>query len=703
MEVKQIREEIAKIDSMLTIIDTEMAECRLVDDEEIVRSEYMSILNSLASSSDSSNLDAFTYFGLIQAFSEDTIVMKCLSDMFTSVQGVTMTQMQDFLLVIEKMTDPLGKCQLGIALLKKIHGLLIPSPTHSPLIDLARRACEMLNSTPPILVPGMEDLTIEFLSTLGGNISIGLKIEIQYLRHQLGLPRSQSSAHPSWSDIPTEPSVDIRSVWQLLVISKGGQEFDSFSESLVAASSIWSTQRSTDYHEFAKALCGGASPPGSSLWLTLIDKITSSGGSSPVYDVPGTFSALARGRVYSEKIFSNQALFRKRISSTVLGRRELKEIVDYLSMVGDKSQNSILTRAIIERRDLFVPPSVAATDHETLDLLISVLFLTVVASLESGSVIPESILLLKKFSPQILARAEELGGETAERIAMLFHGLLPGFDWTCWVTKTLPLGDLEISNRIEQTLKYHGFILENGILEKNFQVHGLHANFCLPSDKIAVIVEPHAITLAGTTKRTTITGTTAVRVNILATRKNFKVIVVIPEMYSQGDKQLIQLFADPLRKLNSMNFRLRVDGSMSGPTVLPDSGARIGVVEFFDATIVEIARFLFHVLKTQIYVGKFDFGGIADDQFLNMIFAEFLATYIVRQKGNLEIDLRGSMNVTLDGLGRVIESLGNTSSGGFGAIRILSDLPETETIKLIANAPTNVRINEGNSNCIYLG
>jgi hypothetical protein len=139
MEVKQIREEIAKIDSMLTVIDSEIASGlnrseSIDEDEKIIKQEYMCILNSLSggtgtllsgtglngSFSAFIGLDAFTYFGLIQAFSEDEIVMECLSEIFLSVQGVTMTQMEDFLILIEKMTNNNIKFKMSIALINKI-------------------------------------------------------------------------------------------------------------------------------------------------------------------------------------------------------------------------------------------------------------------------------------------------------------------------------------------------------------------------------------------------------------------------------------------------------------------------------------------------------------------------------------------------------------------------------------------------------
>jgi hypothetical protein len=122
---------------------------------------------------------------------------------------------------------------------------------------------------------------------------------------------------------------------------------------------------------------------------------------------------------------------------------------------------------------------------------------------------------------------------------------------------------------------------------------------------------------------------------------------------------------------------------------------------------VEIARVLFHVLKQQIVVHRWILPPSVDDQFLGMILTEFLSTYIVRHKGNIEIDFTKCFGVTIHGLAKLIETV-SAASGGFGSIRIRSKFLGDEIVSKISSAVGNVQYPPqpyvpGASSSFYLG
>jgi hypothetical protein len=100
-------------------------------------------------------------------------------------------------------------------------------------------------------------------------------------------------------------------------------------------------------------------------------------------------------------------------------------------------------------------------------------------------------------------------------------------------------------------------------------------------------------------------------------------------------------------------------------------------------SIMEVAKYLYSVLKNSVFVSTFDFSqttcGISD-QFLSLLLAEFFATYMIRHKvGGTILNLRNCPSVTVNGLVKFVEtivSLASSNGGISGPLRIQSDMDE---------------------------
>ena len=695
MEVKPIRDEIAKIDAMLQSIDAELETLREEPEEmEIVESEYMGILGALSNAPISNNsptcaapfsalmmeldsphqstspiiLDAFTFFGLIQAFSEDESVMKCLCQIFPSVYGVTTTQLEDSLLLIDRIRSKTIRSEFVESLLGRVVVELNESDSRkkSALLTIIAKCCDMTAITKSTILSDLFN-HVEF-----SEWPIGVKIQIGFSAREK-ISKSDLAKFID-SIIPSlETSVETKWLSQLVEMAIIADNVKGV-EKLVSSTTIQkSTCGPSDVHKLVISLgkLSTLTEVPVSVWQTAVEKLTGSAGMLPVYEIEGTLAALSAARVSSDLFFQNTNTFKKKINE--ISKCQFFEIVNFLVQTGDKSPLSIVTKTIMERRDMFV--------SDNMDQLISVLLLSVVTSLESGSVIPESILLLKKFSPQIISYME-LNREKSEIIACLFAVLLPSTT-SINFPQVDRLPAIPAQARVESVLDLLGHRLDNEILLSNYSVDSLVADYAIPSEKLAIVIERFSV-FNCSLNRATLCGPTALKVNVLATRKNFKVVVVIPELYSD-DKSLIQLLGDPLRRLplTCMNTELVVTDSPIDSVISSlQHSQRIGRVVFGkDLGVVDIAKFLFAVLRTPVCVGHFDFSSTTcgiSDQFITLLLTEFISSYVIRQRlAGTVFNFRNCPTVTASGIGRLIESAnGNTP------LRIMSDLDEAGVSRL---------------------
>lgn len=691
MEVKPIRDEIAKIDAMLLSIDEELATLNdEPEDMQIVEAEYMGILSALSNAplttpaapfsalmmdmdtppNQPSNciiLDAFTFFGLIQAFSEDESVMKCMCKIFPSVYGVTITQLEDSLLLIDRISSKQIRSEFVEALLGRVIVELnehesSDSRKKSALLLIIAKCCDMTNLKTQML-------TGLFHHDGFPDWPIGVKIQIAYSAKD-GIGKSDLCNFLD-SVVEKLDTIETKWVWQLVEMAIEAAHVDSIMKLISPSLISKSTSGPSDVHRLIislEKLTKFIDVP-MNVWQSVVDKLTQSPGMLPVYEIEGTLTALSAVRVSSDMFFQNINTFKKKIAET--SKKHFFEIVNFLVLTGDKSPLSIVTKTIMERRDLFV------SEHE-IDRLISVLLLSIVTSLESGSVIPESILLLKKFSSQIVAFMES-NREKTEIIACLFSVLLPS-NTAIVFPSVSSLPEIPALMKVESVLELLGHKVDNETVLKNYLIDSIVADYAIPPEKLAIVVERWSVYNC-TLNRPTLCGPTALKVNVLATRKNFKVVVVIPELYTE-EKSLIQLLSDPIRRLplTSMNTTLVVNDEQVISSL--QHNQRIGRVEFGNNLgVVDIAKFLFAVLRSQVCVAYFDFSSTTcgiSDQFITLLMTEFISSYVIRQKLNGTVfDFRNCPNVTASGLGRLVES-----TNGSTPYRMKSDLDEAGLARL---------------------
>ena len=726
MDVKVIRDEISKIDSMLANIDDELAMLNQDDSEdvEIFESEIMGILGALSNApitttpfsslmdegvlttitDDSVVLDAFTFFGLIQAFSEDETVMRSLCKIFPSVYNVTITQLEDSLLFVDRIVSDTVRNEFIAALL----GRLVSESSAS---DDLQKNTRMKQSIPLIVCKCCEMMDEEILSTNQALVAlfrspnfndwpIGVKVQIVFsLKANPALSSDIFSFVESVSSALSEDnssvSVETKVLWQLIEIGTSVGNVAAIAPLVNPIKIMKSTSGPTDVHKLiialdklADSLIHNGGVP-SIIWQSAVEKLGTT-GMAPVFEVTGTLNALGKARISSDIFFQNVNLFKRKISSSNLSNSEFEEIVNYLVLVGDKTPQSVITKAIMERRDLFVPSTSGGS--EDVKTLVSVLALSVVASLDSGSIIPESILLLKKFAPQIIASSATV--EDLEIVACLFSVLLPNMtisDWPTIYKETTEKREAERS--VESVLELLGFKIDSTkIFGKHFLDQSpINVDFSIPLEKQVVVIEQKSV-FNISSKRPILCGPTALKISVLATRRNFKVIVVIPELYPD-DKSLMQLFSEPMRRIPTslMNTDLLIDSL--DDAIMISQNIRIGKIVFGKSIgIVDISKILFSILKLSVFVAHFDFSKTfcnLGDQFLSLLMADFLSTFAIKHKlTGVRIDFRNCPHVTVSGLVRLFESLHSMASGlpgGIGGpLRVSSDLSAEDLSSLAA-------------------
>ena len=687
MDVKQIRDEIVKIDSLLLAVEEDLKRFQPAeqpDDSEAVEAEYALLLSSLSSSSPFETLmeetepqsppvpDAFTFFGLIQAFMEDGKVLKCLCAIFDQISSVTLTQLEDTLTMVPRLEDLTSRNLLLDCVVRRMCREMAEGRVRGT--DALVEACRLLREYgvvghEAVLAlansVGVDQLTSwapHVHAEVASYVIFGQKCERCVYLEKVG---PALAAQLEESDLVAAPRIISQTMGILAYIGETvpNAVWVAAAERSLRAQQlpVGFSRRSTDLHHLAIALAD-SNLESRTVWTVLAERLSQS---LPLFEVPGTVAAFTKMNCTFESLFGNIAAFRKRVQAITVPS-DLVELADHLILAGDKSTGSVITRTLMERRDSYVPVSEDAEDVKHVDLLTRVLLASVVASVDSGTVIPEAILLLRKFQKPISALLEG----KQEELALLFHVLLPAATPALHPTlhPAIPSQPHPIHARIEKVLDILGFSSAHpdSLLERNHVLEGgLTVDFAFPEFKTGVVVEPNAVALLSA-KRNVLRGMTALKVNVLVQRKGWKIVLVVPEMHPD-DKSLTSLLSEPLKKvpINSvLEFR-----SMEGMTL--NIAQRIRQLRITCSSLVEIAKFLFLILKYSIVVQEFAFEVRLTDQFLNLVFADFLSTYLVKNKAGLRLVLTKnvfSAEAVLKMLEAVNAIAGN--SGGIGTLEL---------------------------------
>ena len=624
MDVKQIRDEIAKIDSLLIQVEDDLKTVNQTESVESssMESEYLTLLSSLSSAvpfaslmTDEDNLpvpDAFTFFGLIQAFLDDEIVLKCLCQIFPKIQNVTQTQLFDTLGMVSKNGSKFFLLQ---ACYTRICRELISQNWTNPEI--------LVESVRLLRENNLYDLNVLFdVLPISGNWSLSVQLELASFISVTAPNHEYIVLIEKLLTPALPPDWSVRMIWQLLQIGHfpGEEPLVNLIETAIKQSNF----RVTDLHYLAIQLANHEMG-NKNVWTLLGEKFI---GSVPIFEVPKTLAAFTKMGITIDGMFNNMVALKKRVHA-ITDLEELVELADHLILAGDKSAGSIVTKTLMERRDLYVP-KMDEDISKCLPLLCKILLASVVASVDSGTVIPESIMLLRKYQNEISNFFNQ------EFVFLLFHILLPNQvpSSTCSSVE-----HHSIENRISRILDILGFVpgKPDSLLTVSSTVEGgLYLDFAFVKDQVGIVVENHAVTLisSGGKTRNVLRGVTALKTNVLSNRKGWKVIIVVPEMFPD-DKSLTSLFSEPLKKVE-INSVLTFN-SMEG--IALNISQKIKKLNITCISLVEISKFLFLILKYSIVVHKFSFQVRLTDQFLNLLFTDFISTYLVRNKHLVDIDV----------------------------------------------------------------
>ena len=707
MDVKTIRDEIAKIDVLLSSVETEIQKItpEIEPDPQLMEQEYMLLLSALSTAggqpgrpfqsleaddegdfdSSSSGLDAFTFFGLLQAFIEDPLVLTCLAKQFSSVVGVTPTQLEDSLVIAERISDPAAQRSILLSIIDRIVAEIEKGKSISNfeiVASVCQRASLLGQSFPN---PSL----LRLLETRGWeNWPLFVQIELAHYfePHVKKLRIARMFTSCVVDSVVGEDGSQLerniylhspRTCFQLLDLIGPDktmiehEKIIAFIEKCVSRTALpipGQTRLASDWHSLVIRMARINflnKDPQLPVWTSVVDRLTA-GGTPPAFEVSGTLRALSHVGLTNEGLFSNLVAFKKRITAPDLSREDFSEIVHHLILAGDRSTGSAVSKAILERRDLFIPTSDADDHEEVCSLLAHVVLLAAVASVESGSIIPESILILKKFSPQIWRSVKD-----PDLFVCMMQLLLPSTDAESIMgpqsaRPTPSLGEKDGTERVKNALNMVGFSTEapHSELVSLMRIEGLHVDFAFPSHRIAILVD-HSALFNTTSKKHVVSGTIALKANILTQRKGFKVIVIVPQMYPD-ERSLVSLLADPLRRV-APNAVVIFDSMDRCKLSL---NQRVKSFASVTSSFVELARVLYLVLKYSVQVNEFRFENlVCGDQFINLVFAEFLPTYVVKHKHDILVECSASA-ISSDGLLKLVEALNaaGNASNGFGRI-----------------------------------
>ena len=696
MDVKQIRDEIAKIDSLLIAVESELEKIKPEDPPvEEIEAEYLAILSALSNAPPTAPFaslgeteggldsptsaagapDAFTFFGLLQAFIDDPTVVKCLAEVFAKVEGVTPTQLEDSLAMADRVADEPTKCELVDSITARIvnetiEGKLTNHAIIATCCLMAGKRTDAPASPSLLRLLDFPDETAEFpyfvkleLAHYVSNFShTNIQPYIGFLLNSIA-----STKLPD-----TDSLISPRMCWQLLHLIRESHvdvptaQLMAYVERCigkVVPTIPGHVKQPTDLHNLVIEASRVDSLDSASLWTALVERLISTPGAVAAFEVPGTLAALASKKIYSDALLSNLTAVKKRIS-TIQSAEQLSEFVDYLVLVGDKSTGASVTRSVLERRDLYIPGDVADVGS----LLVSVLELSVISSTETGTIIPESILLLRKFAKPILEFL--ISNNQTEKIHLLFQVLLPSVDvaglGVAIPSPRQPRVPHPDMARVVRCLEILGFTTSSESapeLTLMASVDGVEVDCAFLNHKICILVESSSV-LNVTAKRHTVSGLTALRANLLSQRKGFKVIIVIPELYPD-DKALVGLLTDPLRRvpINSVVEFTNVS------SMKLNVNQRLATLRVNSTNLVEVAKVLFLLLKHSITVHHIAFTQlVCGEIFMNQVFSDFLSTFVVKNKIDLLIDVAHGIFST-DSVLKLVEALNSVgnASGGIGS------------------------------------
>jgi hypothetical protein len=285
--------------------------------------------------------------------------------------------------------------------------------------------------------------------------------------------------------------------------------------------------------------------------------------------------------------------------------------------------------------------------------------LAAIASIDSGTIIPDAILLFKKHFDSL---SQCFSSSTLCAVSqVLLPSLCPSMAKSC----DFVMADGHV-DRIKKCLEILGYMEDGSLLVGNGSIDGICVDFVFPAHKTCIMIERESVYNVSS-KKASVSGKTAMIANIMAQRKGWKVIVVIPELYTD-DKSLISLLGEPLKRI-PINSDIIFDGELSN--ISPNQ--KIRSLKSQTGSLVDLGKLVFHILRNSVTVQSIVVANlVCGDQAFNLLLNEFLATYVVKHKSDLTIYVDSPGRLSAEAVVKLVEGLNfsGNASGGLGQINL---------------------------------
>ena len=155
----------------------------------------------------------------------------------------------------------------------------------------------------------------------------------------------------------------------------------------------------------------------------------------------------------------------------------------------------------------------------------------------------------------------------------------------------------------------------------------------------------------------------------MAQRKAWKVIVVIPELYTD-DKSLITLLGEPLKRIpmnSDFSYHQVIDLTRMSPN------QKFRALKSHSISLVDLGKLLYKILRYSVTVQSLVISNlVCGDQTFNLVLSEFLATYVVKHKSDFVLYVESPGQLSAEGVVKLVEGLNfsGNASGGFGQINL---------------------------------
>ena len=396
-------------------------------------------------------------------------------------------------------------------------------------------------------------------------------------------------------------------IWQILGALRKGRlpvsanlasQLTVSAERAISKPLVGSTRSSTDLHLMAIELAAIRARGTGSLWSTLVEKLAH--GSPAIFEVSGTLTACVGMGYTHDQLMSNMVAFKRFLSRATPA--EFSEIAETMAICGEK--NVATLRSLFDRKEYLEIPQVAW----------AIVGACAVYAANEGNAIPDSIIALKKTDTD--GNSQFI---SAERKQLIYVGLQPGGAQQQAIPE-LNRKQSVASEKLNALLTLLGYT----DAELSYVSEGLVIDVAFPAHRIAILVESEALYNVSH-KRHQARGWTTLK-GFALNRKGWKVVTFVPESF-QDEKAMISYMTENLKKIPySATLKLATIDDAKKLNV----GQRLRNLVIRDLSLVDIAKVLLHMLRSNITVDVLDIADCGLSDYATEVICEFVLTYLTK-------------------------------------------------------------------------